>query len=126
MSKPLVYALSFTFAFALIPSVVDAQQCGWVLWQKDTNLKVTPNKPLSNTVNWFPEDGFDTIANCREAGQQNLAELLARYKTLQNVRAQVKPGRSEVMFAFPVAADGTVETNEVSYLCFPGGFDPRR
>ena len=115
----IVVVLSGTIA-ACATSPVDAQAGpGWVLWEK--NMVATAG---SESVTWGPLDGFESIAECRQNGQQTLKGALEYYNSgVGKQLGQVRPdGRSAV---FEVTKAGTKQTIDIRYLCFPGQFDPR-
>jgi hypothetical protein len=66
-----------TGAIAGTLSLVDAQStAGWVLWEKN----FTTEKGTEIT-HWEPQDGFDTIADCRMSAQQLFQFAFAYVKT---------------------------------------------
>ena len=111
--------LALTMAMAA-PSLAVAQATsGWILWEKDMKTKGG-----AESVTWGPIDGYASIVECRQSGQQLLRYALDYMKSgAGKLLGPVRPdGRSAI---FDVSKDGTKETLDIRYLCFPGGFDPR-
>jgi hypothetical protein len=107
-------------AIAGTPSLVDAQSTpGWILWEKYFTVKGS-----TETTQWEPQDGFDTLADCRMAAQQLFQYALAYMKDGHGkLQGPVRPdGRSAV---FAVTDAGVQQTVDIRYVCFPGAFDPR-
>jgi hypothetical protein len=101
-------------------SLVDAQSTsGWILWEKNFTMKgSTP------TTQWEPQDGFDTLAECRMSAQQLFQFALAYMKDAGGkILGGVRPDGRSAMFA--VTEAGVQQTVDIRYVCFPGTFDPR-
>jgi hypothetical protein len=92
---------------------------GWILWEKNMIAKSG-----GETVTWAPQDGFESLRECRESAQTLLGFALAYMKSgAGKLLGDVRPdGRSAM---FELAKQGPRETIDIRYLCFPGGFDPR-
>jgi len=92
---------------------------GWILWEKNMIAKSG-----GETVMWEPQDGFESLRECRESAQTLLGFALAYMKSgAGKLLGDVRPdGRSAM---FELVKQGPRETIDIRYLCFPGGFDPR-
>jgi hypothetical protein len=111
--------LCLLLAFAAPSRAIAQASPGWILWEK--NMKA---KGGAESVTWGPLDGFASITECRLEGQRALKSALDYMKSGAGKQlGPVRPdGRSAI---FDVSKDGTKETLDIRYLCFPGGFDPR-
>ena len=101
-------------------SVAAAQVAsGWILWEKNFRVKGT-----TETTEWEPQDGFDTLAECRATARELLQSALAYMKSgAGTLLGPVRPDGRSATFALTGA--GQKQTLDVRYLCFPGTFDPR-
>jgi hypothetical protein len=116
--RTFVVVLSITSA--VTSARVGAQAgSGWILWEKNMIAKAG-----GETVTWEPQDGFESLRECRESGQKLLGFALAYMKSgAGKLLGDVRPdGRSAI---FEVTNQGARETIDIRYLCFPGEFDPR-
>jgi hypothetical protein len=103
-----------------VSAAVKAQAgTAWILWEKNMIAKAG-----GETVTWEPQDGFESLRECRESGQKLLGFALAYMKSgAGKLLGDVRPdGRSAM---FEVMNQGARETIDIRYLCFPGEFDPR-
>jgi len=113
-------ALLVLLALLCAPVATSAQTAsGWVLWEKNMVAKAG-----AETVTWEPMDGFESIAECRQIGQQLLQYALDYMKSgAGKLLGPVRPdGRSAM---FEVANAKPRQTVDTRYLCFPGTLDPR-
>jgi hypothetical protein len=108
----------FVLLFSPIASIAQTTS-GWVLWEKNMVTRTG-----TESVTWEPMDGFESIADCRQTGQQLLRGALDYMKSgAGKLLGDVRPdGRSAV---FEVTNGRTRQTIDIRYLCFPGGLDPR-
>jgi hypothetical protein len=92
---------------------------GWVLWEK-----TMVDKAGAESVTWVPLDGFESIAECRQTGQQTLQYALDYVKSgAGKLLGPVRPdGRSAIWEVTNAKPRQTVDTR---FLCFPGALDPR-
>jgi len=114
-----VFVLLVFVATAAPPAVRAQAASGWILWEKFMRMKAG-----SETVTWEPQDGFESLAECRAVAQQLLQAALAYMKDGGGGKLlAVRPdGRSA---AFTVTDGGVQGTLDIRYVCFPGAFDPR-
>ena len=120
MSRTLAGAgLVCLLAVVTAPRASAQSSAGWILWEKNVTAKGG-----AESVTWGPIDGFASIAECRLEGRRILKTALTYMKSGAGKQlGPVRPdGRSAI---FDVSKDGTTETLDIRYLCFPGGFDPR-
>ena len=81
-------------------------------------------KGTTETTQWEPQDGFDTLAECRTSARELLQLALAYMKSGAGTRmGPVRPDGRSAMFA--LTGTGEKQTLDIRYLCFPGTFDPR-
>jgi hypothetical protein len=115
----IVVSIALITAAVAVPSPVRAQAAGWILWEKNMIAKAG-----SEITTWEPQDGFESIAECRTSGQQLIESALAFMKSSGGkLLGDVRPdGRSAV---FAVTNAGAQETIDIRFICFPGVFDPR-
>ena len=118
-SRAVGVGLCLLLAFTAPSRAIAQASPGWILWEK--NMQV---KGGAESVTWGPLDGFASITECRLEGQRVLKSALDFMKSGAGKQlGPVRPdGRSAI---FDVSKDGTKETLDIRYLCFPGGFDPR-
>jgi hypothetical protein len=91
----------------------------WILWEKNYTTK-----GIEPTTMWEPQDGFESLADCRKAGQQLLQFALGYMKS--NNAKLLGPVQLDGRAAtFAITESGVQRTMDVRYLCFPGTFDPR-
>ncbi|HEV8395068.1 MAG TPA: hypothetical protein VGQ37_12385 [Vicinamibacterales bacterium] len=92
---------------------------GWVLWEMTMVTKAG-----ADSVTWVPLDGFESIAECRQTGQQMLQNALDYVKSgAGKLLGPVRPdGRSLIYEVTNAKPRQTVDTR---FLCFPGALDPR-
>ena len=113
-------ALGVVLAFLSCPVASSAQTAsGWVLWEKNMVTRAG-----AESVTWEPMDGFESIAECRQTGQQLLQYALDYMKSgAGTLLGPVRPdGRSAM---FEVTNAGPRHTVDTRFLCFPGALDPR-
>ena len=103
-----------------VPRLVSGQgTSSWVLWEKTMT-----SRSGAETVTWEPQDGFESLTECRQSGRQLLQFALEYMKNgAGKLLGSVRPDGRSAMFAVTNAAAG--ETVDIRYLCFPGAFDPR-
>jgi hypothetical protein len=121
MTRTLATGVGLTLALALaVPVRAIAQATsGWILWEKNMSTKNG-----ADSITWEPLDGFATIAECRLEGQRVFKSALDYMKSGAGKQlGPVRPDRRSAIF--DVSKDGVMETLDIRYLCFPGGFDPR-
>ena len=112
--------LGVVLAVLSAPIATSAQTTsGWVLWEK-----IMTAKAGAESVTWEPLDGFESIAECRQIGQQTLQYALDYMKSgAGKMLGPVRPdGRSAIFESANVKPRQTVDTR---FLCFPGALDPR-
>ena len=113
-------ALGVLVALLFWPVAPSAQTTsGWVLWEKNMAARAG-----TESVTWEPIDGFESIAECRQMGQQQLQYALDYVKSgAGTLLGPVRPdGRSLI---YEVANAKPRQTVDTRYLCFPGALDPR-
>jgi len=113
-------ALAVAWVLLGWPVATSAQTTsGWVLWEMTMVTKAG-----ADSVTWVPLDGFESIAECRQTGQQLLQYALDYMKSgAGKLLGPVRPdGRSAV---FELTQSGPRQTVDTRYLCFPGTLDPR-
>jgi hypothetical protein len=113
-------ALGVMFALLVAPIATSAQATsGWVLWEK-----TMVDKAGAESVTWVPLDGFESIAECRQTGQQMLQYALDYVKSgAGKLLGPVRPdGRSLIYEVTNAKPRQTVDTR---FLCLPGALDPR-
>ena len=118
MRALLIVVLGIAAIAAPLPAGAQAGS-GWILWEKNMIAKAG-----GETVTWEPQDGFESLGECRESAQTLLGYALAYMKSgAGKLLGDVRPdGRSAM---FEVTNQGARETIDIRYLCFPGEFDPR-
>jgi hypothetical protein len=113
-------ALGVVLALLCGPAATSAQTAsGWVLWEKNMVARAG-----AESVTWEPMDGFESIAECRQNGQQLLQYALDYVKSgAGKMLGPVRPdGRSLIYEVTNAKPRQTVDTR---FLCFPGTLDPR-
>ena len=113
-------ALGVVLALFSWPVATSAQAAsGWVLWEKNMVTRAG-----AETVTWEPLDGFESIVECRQTGQQFLQQALEYMKSgAGKLLGPVRPDGRSAMFEMTDAR--TKHTVDTRYLCFPGALDPR-
>jgi hypothetical protein len=112
--------LGVVVALLSAPIATSAQTTsGWVLWEMTMVTKAG-----ADAVTWMPLDGFESIAECRQTGQQQLQYALDYVKSgAGKLLGPVRPdGRSLIYEVTNATPRQTVDTR---FLCFPGALDPR-
>jgi hypothetical protein len=119
-------AVCFITLLMLIPTTVDAQ-CGWVLWKKMiiTTVVTTPRSSTTAPADWDPMDGFDQLAACRGSAKGAFEGLTKGFRADSKADVVAYPGGTSGFVTLPPEKDRQAMW-ALDFVCFPGGFDPRR
>lgn len=115
-----------TLFLALLFSAPDTTfaQCGWILWRKSTTI-LEGNVVTEQIPNWAPQEGFDQLAICNGAASGALKGTVSALRESHTVSsASVHPGERSATLADD--SGGRKHVWELEFVCFPGGFDPRK
>ena len=113
-------SLGVVLALLSWPVATSAQTTsGWVLWEKNMVTKAG-----AESVTWEPMDGFESVAECRQTGQQLLQYALDYVKSgVGKLLGPVRPDGRSIIYEVTNAKPG--QTVDTRFLCFPGTLDPR-
>ena len=112
---------------SLIPATLSAQQStsGWIWWihtSEEPNEPPTTGPRPSAIERWEPKDGYETISECRAAGEAYIDGLS---EALPATDIEINRLGRMVAMMFIKNTNGITTVYTYSAVCFPGTFDPR-